>query len=82
VLCWRRRRFWTTFVSASSLRQAAEATEDDIIRFAREFDPQPFHLDEVAAAATVCKGLVACGWHAAALTPRMLAEDDMPLAAA
>ena len=42
-------------------------TETDIKRFAIEFDPQPMHLDEVAAAKTVFKGLAASGWHTAAI---------------
>ena len=37
-----------------------------IKRFAGEFDPKPFHLDEVAAKATVFGGLAASGWHKAA----------------
>jgi acyl dehydratase len=46
----------------------------DIKSFAAVFDPQPFHLDEAAAKTTLFKGLVASGWHTAALTMRMLAE--------
>jgi acyl dehydratase len=40
---------------------------EDIKRFAIEFDPQPFHLDEVAAEKTVFNGLAASGWHTAAV---------------
>jgi acyl dehydratase len=40
---------------------------EDIKRFAAEFDPQPFHLDEGAAEKTVFKGLAASGWHTAAI---------------
>jgi acyl dehydratase len=36
---------------------------DDILRFAQQFDPQPFHLDEAAGAASPFRGLVASGWH-------------------
>jgi acyl dehydratase len=39
----------------------------DILRFAREFDPQPFHLDEEAAKNTMLGGLSASGWHTAAI---------------
>ncbi|MDI4666283.1 dehydratase [Xanthobacter autotrophicus] len=38
-------------------------TRDEILRFARDFDPQPFHVDEAAAAASHFGGLVASGWH-------------------
>ena len=49
-----------------------------IKRFAAEFDPQPFHLDETAAEKSLFKGLAASGWHTAALTMRMLV-DSVPL---
>jgi len=42
-------------------------TKEDIKRFAAEFDPQPFHLDEVAAEKTAFNGLAASGWHTAAI---------------
>ena len=42
-------------------------SREDIKRFAAEFDPQPFHLDEEAAENTVFKGLAASGWHTAAI---------------
>jgi acyl dehydratase len=49
-------------------------TREDIVRFAREFDPQPFHTDEAAAEHTVLKGLAASGWHTAAFAmPLILA---------
>jgi acyl dehydratase len=44
---------------------------EDIKRFAAEFDPQPFHLDEEAAKDTVFKGLAASGWHTAAVAMRL-----------
>jgi acyl dehydratase len=51
--------------------------EDDRIKtFAAEFDPQPFHLDEGAAAASVFRGLAASGWHTAAVTMRLLVEGE------
>jgi acyl dehydratase len=52
----------------------------EIKRFAREFDPQPFHLDEEAARPTLFQGLVASGWQTAALTMRMLTDGGMPIA--
>lgn len=50
---------------------AAEA----IVAFAREFDPQPFHLDAAAGERSLFKGLVASGWHTAAISMRLLVED-------
>ena len=48
--------------------------------FASQFDPQPFHLDEEAAKATMFSGLAASGWHTAAITMRLLVESGLPLA--
>ena len=45
--------------------------------FATEFDPQPFHLDEGAAAASMFGGLAASGWHTAAMTMRLLVASDL-----
>ncbi len=50
-----------------------DVSADDIIAFAREFDPQPFHIDKVAAAASA-GGLIASGWHTSALLLRMNCE--------
>lgn len=46
-------------------------SEAEIIDFAKQFDPQPFHTDPVAAVNTVLHGLAASGWHTAALTMRL-----------
>ena len=46
-----------------------------IIAFAKEFDPQPFHVDPAAAAAGPYGGLIASGWHTAALVMRLLVEN-------
>jgi len=49
--------------------------QDSIVAFAKEFDPQPFHLDPVAAAASQYGGLIASGWHTAAAVMRVLVEN-------
>jgi acyl dehydratase len=49
-------------------------TREDIKRFASEFDPQPYHLDEAAAETTALKGLAASGWHTAAIAMRLAVE--------
>src|SRR3954467_13569580 len=51
--------------------EAVTVSKDDIIRFAREYDPQPFHLDDEAARKTILGGLAASGWHACALLMRL-----------
>ena len=49
-------------------------SKEDIFRFAREYDPQPFHLDEEAAKKTILGGLAASGWHTAAIAMRLAAS--------
>src|SRR5712675_2629488 len=51
--------------------------EERIKSFAAEFDPQPFHLDAAAAQHTIFHGLVASGWHTAAVTMRLLVESEL-----
>jgi acyl dehydratase len=51
--------------------------KEQIKRFAAEFDPQPFHLDEMAAQDTIFRGLAASGWHTAALTMRLLVDSEI-----
>jgi len=62
------------FVSGSHRMDEARIKE-----FAREFDPQPFHLDEDAAKASVFGGLAASGWHTAAVAMRLLVDGGLPL---
>ncbi len=52
-------------------------TEEQIVAFAREFDPQPFHLDPEAAGASMFGRLIASGWHTAAVTMRLLVDSGM-----
>jgi acyl dehydratase len=47
----------------------------EIISFAKDFDPQPFHVDPVAAASGPFGGLVASGWHTAALVMRLIVDN-------
>jgi acyl dehydratase len=46
-------------------------TAEEIVEFARQFDPQPFHLDDAAARGTQAGGLIASGWQTACLLMRM-----------
>ena len=55
-------------------------SQDAIIAFAREYDPQPFHTDPAAASASFFGKLIGSGWHTAALTMRMLTETQMDIA--
>jgi acyl dehydratase len=50
--------------------------KEQILAFANQFDPQPYHLDEEAARKSVFAGLAASGWHTAALTMRLLVDGE------
>lgn len=65
-----------TFASVGSLT----LEEAKLKAFAREFDPQPFHLDDEAAKDTMFNGLAASGWHTAALTMKLLVSFGPPIA--
>jgi acyl dehydratase len=49
-------------------------TREEVQAFAREFDPQPMHLDEAAAAKTLLGGIAASGWHSCAMLMRMICD--------
>lgn len=53
-----------------------EITEAEMITFAEQYDPQPFHVDPEAAAEYPYGGLIASGWHTCAATMRMLVENQ------
>lgn len=57
-----------------------EVTEEELKRFAGEFDPQPFHLDHEAAKASVFGGLAASGWHTAAMMMGLFTRSELKLA--
>ncbi len=59
----------------------AETTVDAaaIVAFAKQYDPQPFHLDDAAAKKTMFGGLAASGWHTAAMTMQLIVNDGPPL---
>ena len=52
-----------------------EVTRKEVLDFARKYDPQPFHLDDAAAAKTHFGRIAASGWHTAAMTMAMLVKD-------
>src|ERR1700719_2034416 len=56
-----------------------EVTEESIIAFAREFDPQQFHLDAKAAEQSIFKGLSASGWHTAAMSMKLFITGELKL---
>jgi acyl dehydratase len=70
-----KRYFWEDF-PVGQVREfgAYEVTRDAVLAFAREFDPQPFHLDDDAAAASLFGRLAASGWHTCAMAMRMMCD--------
>ena len=56
-------------------------TKEEIVAFAREYDPQPFHVDEEAARGSAFGGLIASGWHTAAIFMRLYADAVLHRAA-
>jgi len=56
-------------------------TREAVIAFAREFDPQPFHLDDVAAERSLFGRLAASGWHTCAMAMRMMCDGYLGEAA-
>ncbi|SEO83479.1 Acyl dehydratase [Methylobacterium sp. ap11] len=76
------RELYLDDLAAGQVYRSGERTvsEAEIVRFAGEFDPQPFHLDAEAARTTFFGGLAASGWHTAALTMRLLVDSEMRIA--
>ncbi len=67
--------YWEDFTPGSSREfGGVTPTKEEIIHFARQFDPQPFHVDEEAAKRTPFGGLIASGWHTAGLAMRMACD--------
>ncbi|MCU0494712.1 MAG: MaoC family dehydratase [Chloroflexaceae bacterium] len=52
-------------------------TEQEIVAFASQYDPQPFHLDQAQAEASIFRGLAASGWHTAGITMRLLVQSEL-----
>ena len=67
--------FWEDF-PVGSVREFGHmpVTREAVLAFAREFDPQPFHLDDAAAEASLFGRLSASGWHTCAMAMRMMCD--------
>src|SRR5262245_16022558 len=71
-------RYLEDFTVGQTFRSGWRSIDEERIKtFAAEFDPQPFHLDEQVARSTIFGGLVASGWHTAAITMRLLVESGL-----
>ena len=92
ILAWNSGRDWdTSVVTDYGLRYFDDylpgatydcgifsVNEEEIVSFAEQFDPQPFHVDPGAAARGPFGGLIASGWHTAALVMRQLVDHYLP----
>ncbi len=66
-------RYFEDFTPGDVIELGARTiTKESIIAFARQFDPQPFHIDEAAAQRSIYGGLLASGWHTGSLAMRIL----------
>lgn len=69
------RRYFEDYVSGTTFEYGQiSVSADEIIEFARRFDPQPIHVDPEAAARGPFGGLIASGWHTAGVMMRLLAD--------
>jgi len=69
-------RYFEDFTVGETIVHARRTlSAEDIVAFAGEYDPQPFHVDGMAPEAAMTGGLIASGWHLAAVFMRMLADS-------
>lgn len=70
-----RRTHWEDFHADDEIDLGTyEVTREEILEFARRYDPQPFHTDEEAAKESIYGGLIASGWHTCAMMMRLLCD--------
>ena len=68
--------YWEDFKPGESFPMGERVLDrDEMMAFARQFDPQPFHIDEEAAKRSMYGGLIASGWHTVALVMRMMCDS-------
>ena len=66
---------WEDFTDGLTMEFGPKVVDrDEVIRFATDFDPQPFHLSEEAGKASLFGGLAASGWHTASMVMRMMCD--------
>jgi acyl dehydratase len=70
-------QYYLEDASAGDILELGSRTvsEAEILAFARDFDPQPFHIDPEAAARSIFGGIIASGWHTCALTMRLMVDN-------
>jgi acyl dehydratase len=69
------KRFFEDFATGEvALSAAYTVSREEILDFARKYDPQPFHVDEAAAAGSMYGGLIASGWHTCAIAMKLICD--------
>lgn len=67
--------YWEDFPAGETLEMGSHTfSAEEIIAFARQFDPQPFHVDPEAAKDSFFKGLIASGWHTCSVAMRLMVD--------
>ena len=67
--------YWEDFAAGQSFELGSHTlNQDDIVSFAREYDPQPFHTDAAAASQSIYGGLIASGWQTCGVYMRLLCD--------
>jgi acyl dehydratase len=67
--------YFEDFVVGKSIEVGSRSvTEDEIIEFATQFDPQPFHIDREAARQSIYGGIIASGWHTCSIVMRLMVD--------
>jgi acyl dehydratase len=70
-----KRYYWEDFAVGRVMRLGSTTvTRAAVLAFAQQFDPQPFHLDDAAAGASLFKKLSASGWHTCSMTMRLMCD--------
>jgi acyl dehydratase len=70
-------RYLDDFAAGQSFNAGrVRVDKEQIFAFAKQFDPQPFHVDEQAALKSPFQGLAASGWHTAAMTMRLMVDSE------
>jgi acyl dehydratase len=68
--------YWEDFKPGDTFPMGERVMDrDEMLAFARQFDPQPFHVDEAAAKRSMYGGLIASGWHTVGLVMRMMCDS-------
>ena len=71
-------RYWEDFKVGEVEQIGARLVDrDEVIAFAKQYDPQPFHIDEAAGKQSIYGGLIASGWHTCAMVMRMMCDTYM-----